>query len=193
MHIALMDLWLPIVLSAVAVWIAAALAWMVMPHHKGDFRQLTNEDDVMAAVRNLRIPAGLYFFPHMKDCGKMKNDPVATAKFEAGPHGMLQIWPPDAFGKMGRNMILSFIFYVITGVFIAYLGSLALPRGSEFLDAFQITGTAGILAYCFANIPQDIWFGKPLRNMIACLVDGIVFGLLTGAIFGLLWPGPLAA
>jgi hypothetical protein len=193
MHVALTDLWLPIVLSAVAVWIAAALAWMVMPHHKGDFNQLPNEDDVMASVRNLGIAPGLYFFPNMRDCSKMKNDPAAKAKFEAGPHGMLQVWPPDAFKKMGRNMILSFIFYIVTSVFIAYLGSLALASGSEFLEVFQITGTAGILAYCFASIPHDIWFGKPLRNIVASMVDGIVFGLITGAIFGWLWPAALAA
>jgi hypothetical protein len=184
----LTDLWLPIVLSAAAVWIASALAWMIMPHHKGDFRQLSNEDDVMAAVKKFNIPPGLYFFPHMKDCGKMKNDPVAKARFEQGPHGMLQVWPPDAFGKMGRNMVLSFIFYIIVGVFVAYLATLALPQGADFTKVFQVTGTAAIMAYCFASIPHAIWFGTPIRNIITALVDGIVFGLLTGAVFGWLWP-----
>lgn len=184
----LIELWLPILVSAAAVWIASALAWMVMPHHKGDFRPLSNEDDVMAAVRNLAIAPGVYFFPHMKDCKKMKTDPVAKEKFEKGPHGLIQIWPPDAFGKMGRNMILSFIFYLITGVFVAYLATLSLPRGEEFFKVFQITGTAAIMAYCFAQIPHQIWFGTPMRTIMACLIDGIAFGLMTGAIFGWMWP-----
>jgi hypothetical protein len=184
----LVDLWLPIVASAAAVWVASALAWMIMPHHKGDFRQLANEDDVMSSVRNLRIPAGLYFFPHMRDCNKAKMDPAAKAKFENGPHGMLQIWPADAFGKMGRNMLLSFIFYLVTAVFVAYLASLALPAGTEFLKVFQITGTAAIMAYAFGNIPHSIWFGTPTRNILSALVDGVAYGLITGAIFGWLWP-----
>lgn len=201
--ISVIDLWLPIVVSAAAVWVASALAWMALPHHHGDLKQLPNEDGVMDAVRRLRIAPGLYFFPHMKECNKAKMDPAAKEKFEKGPHGLLQIWPPDAFGKMGRNMILSFIHYVIVGVFIAYLASMALSGTSDpasaslggiastrpdFMQVFRFTGTAGIMAYTLAQIPKDIWFGTPTRNILSCLVDGIAFGLITGAIFGWLWP-----
>jgi hypothetical protein len=198
---ALTALWLPILLSAAAVWIASALAWMLMPHHKGDFRQLTNEDDVMAAVRKLAIAPGIYFFPHMKDCNKAKMDPVAKEKYEKGPHGMLQVWPPDMFGKMGRNMALSFVFYIIVGVFVAYLATLAIPVDApadgalagllgrpDFMTVFRFTGTAAVMAYCMAQIPHQIWFGTPLRNIMSALVDGVAYGLITGAIFGWLWP-----
>ena len=185
--IELTELWLPILLSAVAVWFAAALAWMAMPHHKGDFKQLPNEDGVMGAIRSLSIAPGLYFFPHMKECGKSM-DPAAKAKFEQGPHGILQIWPPDAFGKIGRNMILSFIFYLIVGVFIAYLASMAMTRGAEEMRVFRFVGTAGVMAYSLSQIPHQIWFGTPGRNMLTCLVDGIAFGLITGGIFAWLWP-----
>jgi hypothetical protein len=196
----IVDLWLPIVLSAAAVWIASALAWMLLPHHKGDFRKLENEDDVMATVRRLAIAPGLYFFPHMSECNKAKMDPATKEKFEKGPHGMLQVWPPEAFGKMGRNMLLSFIVYLIVGVFVAYLGTLAGLGGAtaegliagttepDFMAVFRFTGTAAIMAYTLANIPHQIWFGTPGRNILAALVDGIAYALITGAIFGWLWP-----
>jgi hypothetical protein len=187
--ISVIDLWLPILLSAIAVWIASALAWTALPHHKGDFRKLANEDDVMSAVRNLRVAPGLYFFPHMSECNKAKMDPVAKEKFEKGPHGMLHIWPADAFGKMGRNMLLSFIFYMVVGVFVAYLGSLALTSGAGFGKVFQFAGAAGVMAHTMANIPHQIWFGTPTRNIITCLIDGVAYGLITGAIFAWLWPG----
>ena len=57
------------------------------------------------------------------------------------------------------------------------------------MKVFQFTGTAGIMAYCFASIPMDICFGKPLRNVLACLADGVAYGLITGAIFAAMWPG----
>jgi hypothetical protein len=186
--VALTDLWLPILLSGAAVWIASALAWMVLPHHKGDYRQLPNEDALMASVRQLNIAPGLYFFPHMKECNKSKMDPIAKEKFERGPHGLIQIWPPEAFGNMGRNMLLSFIFYLIVGVFVAYLATLGVQPGSEFMHVFRFAGAAGIMAYTLAQIPHQIWFGTPLRNVIACLADGIAYGLITGAIFAWLWP-----
>lgn len=189
MVVELTSLWLPILLSAVAVFILSSLAWTALPHHHGDMKKLPNEDAMMAAVRAQNAQPGIYFFPHMKDCNKAKTDEAAKAKFENGPHGMLHVWPASAFGKMGRNMVLSFLFYLVTGLFIAYLGTLALPGGSEFMKVFQVTGTAGLLAYCFATIPGAIWFGTPLRNVVTCLVDGVVYALATGAIFAWLWPG----
>lgn len=199
----LIELWLPILVSAAAVWIASALAWMLLPHHKGDYKKLPNEDGVMSAVRQLSIAPGLYFFPHMTGCSK-NMDAAAKEKFEKGPHGMLQVWPPDAFGKMGRNMILSFIFYVIVSATVAYLATMGLHGpspaaaaadslgadiGKDFMHIFRFTGTAAIMAYCFAQIPHQIWFGTPTRNIITCLVDGIAYGIITGLIFAWLWPG----
>lgn len=187
------DLWLPILISAVAVWIASAIAWMAMPHHKGDFKQLPDEDAAMSAVRNLAIAPGVYFFPHMKDCNKAKMDPVAKEKFEKGPHGLLQVWPPGVLSsaRMGRNMVLILILYIVVGVFIAYLAGLVggLPRGSEFMKVFPVTGTAGVMAYCFGGLPQDICFNKPMRTVLANLADGVAYGLITGAIFAAMWPG----
>jgi hypothetical protein len=142
----------------------------------------------------------------MKDCNKAKMDPVAKEKFEKGPHGMLQVWPPTMFSSMGRNMALSFVFYLIVGACVAYLATLGISAGTPadralagadgpgFMGVFRFTGTAAIMAYCFAQIPHQIWFGTPLRNIMTALVDGIVYGLITGAIFAWLWPasGPAA-
>jgi hypothetical protein len=89
-------------------------------------------------------------------------------------------------GNMGRNMALTFAFYMIVSLFIAYLGGLALDKGATFLEVFQVTGTAGILAYCCGGIPNAIWFQQ---KFLSNFCDGIAYGLLTGAIFGALWPG----
>ncbi|HRP62220.1 MAG TPA: hypothetical protein PK400_02895 [Phycisphaerales bacterium] len=186
--VSLLDLWLPIVLSAAAVWVASALAWMVMPHHKNDFKKLADEDTVMKAVRAASVAPGIYFFPHMTECNPAKMDPETKAKFESGPHGLLQVWPPESFGKMGRNMVLSFIFYLVVGVFIAYLATIGLSAGRDFMGVFRFTGTAALMAYTFASIPQAIWFGTPLRNVLACIADGVAFAVITGALFAWLWP-----
>ncbi len=42
---------------------------------------------------------------------------------------------------------------------IAYLATLALESGASFSKVFQVTGTLGILAYAFGNVPNTIWFG----------------------------------
>lgn len=181
------ELWMPIVLSAVGVWIASAVGWMFLGHHKKDWIGLPNEDGFVAAVRDLSLQPGNYAFPHSEDCHKAMKDPEFQNKWKTGPVGLVQIWKPD--NSMGKCMALTFIVYIIVNVFIGYLGWNALPhQGASFAQAFQITGTAGVLAYCFSFIPSHIWFQAYPRATMMCLIDGVVYGLLTGAIFAALWP-----
>jgi hypothetical protein len=185
--VALVDLWLPIVLSAAAVWVASALAWMALPHHKGDFRVLPDEDALLASLRPQNLAPGVYAFPECKDHSRL-NEPEFKAKLESGPAGMLNVWPAGAYTKMGGKMLASFVFYLVTSVFVAYVASRSLEAGAGFASVFQIAGTCAIMAYCLGRIPHDIWFNTPRRAILTNLADGIAFGLITGALFAWLWP-----
>lgn len=85
-------------------------------------------------------------------------------------------------------MGLTFFFYFVTAVFIAYLGTLALEPGAGFSKVFQVIGTAAIPAHCFAFMPNNIWFGTPRRGILLDVLDGIVYSIITGVIFGAMWP-----
>ena len=56
-------LWLPILLSAVIVFVASSLIHMVSPWHKNDYPRMQNEDKVMDALRPLALPPGDYLIP----------------------------------------------------------------------------------------------------------------------------------
>ena len=180
----LVQLWLPTLLSAVAVWILAAMAWTVLPHHRGDSSKLPNEDGVLATLRGMNIPSGNYQFPRCEH--GQHNDPEMKKKWEAGPTGMLSVWPANI--SMGKCMGLSFLVYLAVSVMVAYLGAMTLPAGASFLKVFQVMGTAGVLGYGFAHLPGGIWFQAYPRAMLMNVIDGVVFGLATGAIFAALWP-----
>ena len=190
--VTLADLWLPIVLSAAAVWIASALAWMVMPHHKGEFKGVPDEDAFLAAMRSAHVPPGQYMFPFCKDPNAIKTDPALKAKFDAGPWGTMNVIA-NKWGNMGGKMAGSFIFYLVVSALAAHLATIAFPRnvagGADFAHVFHFTSIVAVMAYCLASIPQAIWFNKPLGSVIAGLVDGIAFGIITGAIFAWRWPG----
>ena len=181
----LLGLWLPTVLSSVVVFIASFIAWTISPHHKPDWKRISNEDDFLEKVRSATIAPGQYIFPCCEDWSELK-DPDKKARYEAGPHGILNLWP--AAPNMPRNMFLTYLFFLVTGVFVGYITSLALDPGAAFVDVFQVAGTAGILAYCFAFMPNAIWFGKPLRAVVMDILDGLAYGLLTGIVFGWFWP-----
>lgn len=201
----LTNLWLPIVVSGVAVWFASALCWMAVGHHNKDRDPIPEgrEQEFMDTITRLNIRPGCYGFPDFFQC---KNLPAAERKqamreiYNRHPQGLLRVWSPT---NMGLNMALTFLFYLVTSAAIAYLAWAALPHaetvasvgtatiatsGAPFAKVFQVVGTAGILAYCFASFPNDLWFQQKRRAMAMNLIDGVIFGLITGAIFAWLWP-----
>jgi hypothetical protein len=181
----LIPLWLPILLSAAVVWVISAIVWMALPHHKRDFIALPDEDAFMDAVRKSGIKPGNYIFPDFRDPKVMKSEKTQKALNE-GPVGHLSVWQTPL--TMGSKMVATFIVYLVVSILIAYLTRVALPGAAPFAKVFQVAATAGILAYCFSFIPNAVWFGSYKRTIVANVVDGIVYGLITGALFGWLWP-----
>jgi hypothetical protein len=195
----LAHLWLPIVASAAAVWIASFLAWMLVGHHKKDWKEVPNEQEFIETIKRMGVPPGSYGFPEFRQCeGLSKEEKKAKwEEMQKSPMGLLRVWGPIS---MGKNLVLTLLVYLAVSVLVAYLGWNALPHGGQsvggladqmrpgFAKVMQVLGTAGVLAYCFAGLPNDIWFQRSRREVITSLIDGVAFGLITGAVFGWLWP-----
>lgn len=195
----LTHLWLPIIACTGAVWVASCLAWMVVGHHKKDWKSIPNEAEFIQTVKNMGIEPGNYGFPEFRRCDGMSKEQKKAMweQMQHNPMGLMRVWAPIS---MGRNMVLTLLVYLTVSTLVGYLGWNALPHGTvavadlgvatrpAFGKVMQVLGTAGVLAYCFASLPNDIWFQKSRREVVTNLVDGVVFGLITGAMFGWLWP-----
>lgn len=181
-------LWLPIVLSAAAVWIVSVIVWTAMPHHKQDFIGLPDspgEDGFMDYLRRSGIKPGNYAFPDCHKPGAMKSEKVQKA-WQEGPVGHLSVWKTPL--TMGDKMVGTFVVFVVVSALIAYLTRVAFPGPSPFAKIFQFATTAGILAYCFTSIPSALWWGSYKRTIVANFIDGVLFAVITGAIMGWGWP-----
>ena len=181
----LATLWLPILLSSIAVFFASFLAWVVIGHHAPDWSEIPDEGNVIDFIRAQGLRPGQYIFPMARTKEAMA-DEAKKQRILSGPWGTLNIWGRQV--NMGRNLLQSFVFYLVTSFFIAYLATLALAPGATFSKVFQVTGTAGILAYAFGHVPNSIWFGTHRRPMLMDIIDGVCFGLITGLIFAAFWP-----
>lgn len=181
----LLDLWLPILLCAVVLFIASFLAWAISPHHKPDVKYLPDEDALFALLRAQNVEPGQYMFPKCEHADS--KNPEMLARYKAGPWGLLRVWPGPV--NMGKNLAATFTMFLVVSAAIGYLASMAFGPGEQFGDVFVFTALAGVLAHTAGGILGEIWFTKPLRAKIMDFVDGVVYGLLTGLIFALLWPG----
>jgi hypothetical protein len=181
----IVDLWLPIVLSAVIVFVASSLIHMVLGYHRSDYTQLPDEDKTMAALRGLNLRRGLYVFPYCTH--KDMKSPAHLEKLKQGPVGFLTIMPsgPPAMGKFLGQW---FVFLLVISFFVAYLTGRTLPAGVHYLQVFRVAGTAGFLAYGLGHLSNGIWKGQLWSNTIKEVVDGLIYGLLTAGTFGWLWP-----
>jgi len=182
----LMSLWLPILLSAVAVFIASSIIHMVLKYHNSDFSRLPDEAGVLSALRPFKIPPGDYSMPHCTDMGAMK-DPAFIENLNQGPVAMMTVMPNGPF-KMGGQLIQWFLYSILVGVFCGYIvGGLAGP-GAEYRLIFQFVSATAFACYGLAMIPNAIWYKRQWSSVMKSLLDALVYGLLTGGFFGWLWP-----
>lgn len=178
------SLWLAILLSAVIVWVASAVVWMALPHHKKEWKGLSNEDAARNALKG--AAPGLYMIPFAHGPEAMK-DPALQKKIQEGPLAYVTVRPPGDIA-MGPRLVQSFLFYVVVGIVVAYLTGRTLSPGAEYLTVFRVAGTTAWIAYGFALIPESIWFGRPWSSTAKSLGDGLLYALLTGGVFGWRWP-----
>lgn len=179
-------LWLPIVLSAVAVFVASSLIHMVINWHAGDFAQLPDEERFRGAVGPLAIPPGDYIVPRAHSMAQMK-DPAFIARWEEGPVAIMTVLPRGQRG-MGKSLSLWFLFSLAVAYVSAYITGRALEPGVEYLEVFRFAGTTTFIAYAFGQWPASIWYGRRWKTTLLATLDSLIYGLLTAGIFGWLWP-----
>jgi hypothetical protein len=180
-------LWLPIVLSAVLVFILSAIIHMVLKYHNIDYKQLPNEDAVRVAIRSGNPEPGQYVFPRAADMKAMET-PEMKQKYIEGPIGVLYLRRPGPF-TMGPALIQWFIFTLVVSLFVAYVAAHTIPPEAEYLQVFRVVGTVAFLAYAAGQLPASIWTGKPWAVAAKDAFDGLLYALVTAGTFGWQWPG----
>ena len=178
-------LWLPIVVSAVLVFVASSIIHMASPWHKSDYPKLATELQVMDALRPLAIPPGDYFVPRPASRDEMKS-PAFKERVKQGPVVLFTVMPGEF--SMGRNLALWFAYCVVIGFFAAYITGRALPPGTPYLRVCRFAGTTAFIGYSAALWQMSIWYHRSWMTTIKATVDGLIYGLLTAGAFGWLWP-----
>ena len=184
--VSLMSLWLPILLSAVLVFVVSSLIHTVTPWHKGDYARVANEDQLRSALRPLALVPGDYMVPRPMSREEMR-DPAFLQKVSEGPNLVLTVMPTGMMG-MGRSLALWFLYSLLISLFAGYIASRALQPGAPYLEVFRFAGTTAFLGYAPALWQMSIWYRRSWGTTFRATVDGLLYGLLTAGVFGWLWP-----
>ena len=179
-----MSLWVPILVSAVVVFLASWILHMLLPYHRSDFGKVPQEEKYMEALRGLAIPPGNYMSPHSGSPAAMK-DPAFIEKMERGPVTVLTVMSKPS---MGASLFQWFVYCVVVSVIAAYIAGRAVAPGSEYLEVFRFAGCTAFVGYALALWQNSIWYKIAWSTTLKSNVDGLIYGLLTGGVFGWLWP-----
>ena len=182
-----LSLWLPILLSAVIVFVVSSIIHMVLPYHKSDFGKVPSEDEVMDALRPFNIPPGEYVIPCPGSSKEMK-DPAFIQKMEKGPVAFISALENKA-PSMTASLIQWFVYCVVVGSFAAYIAGRALGPGAHYLAVFRFVGAAAFIGYALALWQNSIWYKRAWSTTIKSTFDGFLYALFTAGTFGWLWPG----
>jgi|SRR5271167_490587 len=181
----LASLWLPIVGSAVIVFLASWIIHMFLPLHRSDFAKLPQEDALLDSLRSLNIPTGQYLAPFASTSAQMRQ-PEYLEKRKRGPTIFLTLATGDP--GMAKSLAQWFVYLIVISLFVAVVVGNAYAAGRPYLSVFKFVGVTAFMAYGLGHPHQSIWYRQEWRTTGAYLIDGLIYALLTAGVFGWLWP-----
>ncbi|MFH1573104.1 MAG: hypothetical protein ABIG68_03930 [Acidobacteriota bacterium] len=180
------SLWIPILLSAVIVFVVSSIIHMVLPYHRNDFGKVPREDEVMGALRKFAIPPGDYVMPCAGSPKEMGTREFVE-KTTKGPVAFITVMPSGP-PSMAMSLAFWFVYSVVVGIFAAYIAGRALGPGAHYLAVFRFAGCTAFLGYALALWQNTIWYKRSWSTTFKSTFDGLVYALLTAGTFGWLWP-----
>ncbi|HLZ45112.1 MAG TPA: hypothetical protein VKQ05_05475 [Gemmatimonadales bacterium] len=185
--VALSALWLPILVSAVAVFVFSSVIHMTPLWHKNDYPRYTNEDRVLDALRPIAIPPGDYLMPRPANPAEMRS-PEFKEKMKRGPAVLLTVMPPWS-GSMASNLVQWVVYCLVVSVFAAFIAGSAVPPGvAPFVAICRYAGVTAFVGYTLALWQMSIWYRRAWAMTFKATVDGLIYALITCAVFTWRWP-----
>lgn len=184
--VSLSALWLPILVSAVLVFVASSILHMAFKYHNSDYRKFPNEDEVRAVIQKGNPSPGQYLLLYALGPSVMK-DPAMLEKFKQGPVGLAFLRKPG-MPSMGPLLGQWFVYILVVSFFCAYIAAHTVAAGTPYLAVFRVVGAVGFLAYGAARVQSAIWQGEPWSVTVKDLIDALIYGCVTAGAFGWLWP-----
>jgi len=180
------QIWLPILVTAIAVFLASSLIHMVFRWHNRDYRKLPNEDQVRDAIRAGSPAPGQYVLPHCTEMKEMQGEEMQQ-KFRDGPVGLLTLRQSGA-PSMGGSLMQWFVFNLVVAMLVGDLSLQLYTAQGNPKNIAQLVGILSFLTYAGSNVQAGIWMGKPWMAVLRDTLDGLIYAIVSGLVFWWLWP-----
>jgi hypothetical protein len=79
---------------------------------------------------------------------------------------------------------MMFAYNLLVAILCAYFVSRTAAPGADYLAIFRIAGAVAFIAYGVAYVQESVWFGRPWGATMKTFLDALIYGSLTGGVFG---------
>ena len=118
---------------------------------------------------------------------KQMKDPAVQERYATGPVAMIALLP-NGVPNLGKHLAQWFGLCVLISFVVAYVARHTLQPSTDGMTVMRITTTVAFAGYALGYVQDSIWKAMPWGNSIRGLVDGLIYSVLTGIVFTLLWP-----
>lgn len=181
----MLSLWLPILVSTIAMFFFSYLSWEVLGLHDKDWRKMDDEDKLMDCIRDMNIAEGNYQLPG-GDSAKEMHTPEYQEKYKKGPRAVMSVLPQM---NIGKSLAMTALFFLACNITFAYLANFALKPGTDpgadFLTVFRFVATITLMTCCASSLLNSVWFRT---RVVGHLIEAFCYCLIAGGIFAALWP-----
>ena len=168
-----MSLWLPILLSAVVVFVASSIIHMVLSLPPQRFQEAAGREGVLAALRKSAVPAGDYVFPK-PDSMKAMKDPAFLKRWSEGPVGYDDRHEEGRCAVDGKasRLLVSPLCRDLDLRPPTYAGR-ALQPGAPYLSAFRFASAVAFVGYGLGLWQNTIWYGRSWTTTFKTNIDAL--------------------
>jgi hypothetical protein len=141
---------------------------------------LNEKEDAVMAMLNENVPQpGLYFFPGMDMSKHLTKEEEAawTAKYKAGPAGLLLIEPKGGDPMMTSQLVISFISDLLCALLAAFV--LASTVGS-CARRVAVVASLGLFSWLAISIQQWDWYNFPFTFVALDAINQVIGWTLAG-------------
>jgi hypothetical protein len=180
------QIWLPILLTAVFIFIASSLIHMAFKWHNSDYKKLPNEDEVRAAIRAGNPDPGMYVFPHCMDMKEMQGEAMKK-KYNEGPIGFLTL-RKNGVHSMGPMLLQWFLFTLLVAAVAGLLVLQCVGLHAHTHVAGHLVGMVTFLTYAGGSVSNGIWMGKSWGSVAKDVLDALIYATISAFTSIYFWP-----
>jgi hypothetical protein len=164
----------------------SSLIHMASPWHKSDYPRLSNEAEVLDALRPLAIPAGDYMMPRPASRAELRS-PEFLERMKKGPVMIMTVLPNGPMA-MRSTFALWVVYLILVATLAAYVAGVSMPPVAEFWRVFRTVAVVSFVGYALALWQMSIWYRRAWITTLKATADGVIYALLTAGVLAWLWP-----